>query len=221
MSEALDAVVSTLEGLASPPATEALIASVSRIYELAHVSYFAPAIGDHRPAVHEITMPGGQDDVFLPPEAAHAFATAGGFRFVPFDWTELPDRALPMNVNGFTVPLAMPDGDGAVFSVADRSTEVAWAERMKTSRCDIVRLAEFAHRQAMTRAGLADQPATLAPLELKVLQALAKTADPSRIAHRLGLAETTFWMVADSARHKLGALTTAHAISIAMNRGLI
>lgn len=221
MSDALDAVVSTLEGLASPPDTGALSAAISRIYGFAHVSYFAPTIGDPPPTVHEITMPVRRDDAFLTSEAAHSFATAGGFRFVPFDWTELPDRALPMTVNGFTVPLATPDGGGAVFSVADRGASTAWAERMKTARPEILRLAEFVHRHVMTHAGIAQEPATLAPLELKVLQVLAKTVDTARMADQLGLAETTFRMVADSARHKLGALTTAHALSIAMNRGLI
>lgn len=221
MSEALDAVVSTLEGLASPPDTEALIAAISRIYGLDHVSYFAPTTGNPPPVLHTSSISWASNEAFLTPDATHSFATACGFRFVPFEWSELPDRATRMNVSGFTVPLATPDGVGAVFSVADHCAASMWAERMKTARPEILRLAEFVHRQAMMDAGLAQEPATLAPLELRALTAMAGVPDPSRIASELGLAEATFRMVADSARHKLGALTTAHALSIAMNRGLI
>lgn len=221
MSEALDAMVLTLEGLGSPPENGALIEAIGRIYRLAHVSYYAPTIGYLPPTVFETTSPIERRGSFLAPEAAHSHATAGGFQFIPFEWSELPDRSCSRTINGFTVPLATPDGGGAVFSVADRSDETAWAERMKTARPEMLRLAEFVHRQALVHAGLSPEPMPLAPLELRMLQKLATNAEPSRIAAQLGLAEPTFRMVADSARHKLGALTTSHAISLAMNRGLI
>lgn len=221
MSGALDSVVSNLAGLGTPPENNKLIAVIGRIYRLAHVSYFGPTIGYLPPAVFEPPMPEHGDDTFLAPIAAHEHSTRGGFRFAPFDWGELPDRKFAKAVSGFTVPLATPDGGGAVFSVADLSTGKAWAHRMKTARPEILRLAEFVHRQAMKSAGHAPETEVLSALELKVLQALATTADPSRISEKLGLADATFRLIADSARHKLEALTTAHALSIAMNRGLL
>lgn len=221
MSEALDLVVETLESLETPPEIAPLIATIGQIYQLAHVSYFAPTIGYAPAIVHEITAPGENGDIFPSPETAHAFSNAGRHRFTPFDWSELSDHQPSVAVSSFTVPLATPDGGGAVFSVAARIDSATNFHRTRAMRPEMLRLAQFVHRHALSRAGYPPKRPCLAPLEVQALRALASTADRSSIASQLGLAETTVRVVIDSARHKLGALTTGHALALAVKNSLI
>ena len=221
MSEALDLVVETLASLENSPDIPPLIAAIGQIYEFAHVSYFAPTIGYAPAIVHEIRAPGDGACMFLSPETAHAFSNAGRHRFTPFDWSELSDQHASIAVSSFTVPLATPDGGGAVFSVAAPIDSATNFHRTRAIRPEMLRLAQFVHRHALTRAGYPPKQLVLAPIEVQALRALASTADQSSIASQLGLAETTFRVVVDSARHKLGALTTEHALALAVKNRFI
>ncbi|MCK4862328.1 MAG: helix-turn-helix transcriptional regulator, partial [Rhodobacteraceae bacterium] len=61
----------------------------------------------------------------------------------------------------------------------------------------------------------------LSPRELDVLKYLGIGLSRGKIAEILKISEHTLRVYVDSARYKLGALNTTHAVAIALARGVI
>ncbi len=61
----------------------------------------------------------------------------------------------------------------------------------------------------------------LTPRELECLAGLARGLRQDAVADQLGISTATVELHGVNARRKLGALTTAHAVAIAVTRGLI
>jgi DNA-binding CsgD family transcriptional regulator len=61
----------------------------------------------------------------------------------------------------------------------------------------------------------------LSPRENETLTFLALEYSRAQVAHTLCISENTLRVYIESARYKLGAANTTHAVSLAVSRGLI
>ena len=127
-----------------------------------------------------------------------------------------------IGAQGVSVPIRGPDGQFALFTANSRAGDEEWAAFNHSHREALLIASHFFHEraQAIDNAVLtAIRP--LSPRERDVLSFLARGAARGQVAERLGISEHTLRAYIDSARAKLGAANTTHAVAIALTRGEI
>lgn len=146
------------------------------------------------------------------------------------DWSRPTSRALlresidaGVGNQGYTLPIWGPQGELAVFTMNHRASDAAWAAYTKTHLRDMLLVSHLVHQQGkrLHEAGLVASLPELAPRERDVLLLLGMGKSRGAVADALKISENTLRAYVDSARHKLGALNTTHAIALALSRGLI
>jgi len=156
-------------------------------------------------------------------------------RFHPVDWKRLDwsskaaraffAEALEYGVGnqGFSVPIRGPKGQFALFTVSDTCSDEAWAKFAETHKRDLILIAHYFNRKALefepTRTP--DQAQTLSPREIDAMTLLAMGYSRAQTAETLTISEHTLRVYIESARFKLGAMNTTHAVARALSRGLI
>lgn len=156
-------------------------------------------------------------------------------RFHPTDWKELDwsskaaraflKEAISYGVGnqGFTVPIRGPKGQFALFTVSDHCDDSAWAAFKSDYAQNLILIAHaFNERALAMESGPESQnrPA-LSPRELSAMTMLAKGLNRAQAAAEMEISEHTLRVYIESARHKLGALNTTHAVARALSSGLI
>lgn len=156
-------------------------------------------------------------------------------RFQPLDWKRLDwsDKAsremfaeffsLGMGNQGYTVPIRGPRGQFAMFSVNDNASDESWAKFTREYARDMLLVSHYLHQTASEIVQPEDWAPTreLSPRERDALALLGSGMARGRVAERLTISEHTLRVYIDTARAKLGALNTAHAIALAQKYGLI
>lgn len=156
-------------------------------------------------------------------------------RFHPVDWKRLDwsskaARAFQreafehgLGSQGFSVPIRGPNGQFALFSVNDSRDDAAWAAFTEAYRRDLILVAHYFNEKALEfepdRANDAVQP--LSPREIDAMTLLAIGYNRAQVADTLSISEHTLRVYIESARFKLGAMNTTHAVARALSRGLI
>lgn len=156
-------------------------------------------------------------------------------RFHPVDWKRLDwsskaarafqQEALSHGVGnqGFSVPIRGPNGQFALFTVSHNCDDAAWKMFIDTHTRDLLLIAHVFNRKALEfepgRTPDAAQP--LSPREVDTMTLLAMGYSRAQVADSLSISEHTLRVYIESARFKLGALNTTHAVARAMSRGLI
>ena len=156
-------------------------------------------------------------------------------RFHPVDWKQLDWTTKPareflkeaisygVGNQGYTIPLRGPSGQFALFTVSDKRSDAEWENFVRAQAHDLVTVAHEFNERALHFElgpdGLA--PPTLSPRELSAMTLLAKGASRSKAAEELQISEHTLRVYIESARHKLGAMNTTHAVARALSFGLI
>lgn len=156
-------------------------------------------------------------------------------RFHPMDWKTLDWSGRPrqqflheaieagVGNQGFSVPVRGPNGQFALFSVNKRASDASWARFTEAHVSDLLLISHYVHQQAQ----LIDQNAgpepmrELSPRETDALTLLGLGYARGQVAEKLQISEHTLRVYIDSARYKLGALNTTHAVALAMARGVI
>ncbi len=156
-------------------------------------------------------------------------------RFHPIDWKQLDwsgkaargflGEALDAGVGhqGFSIPIRGPSGQFALFSVSDRSSDETWA-RFTTERVpDLLLVSHYINQKALELERGTDQvPMTsLSPRETDALTMLALGMSRAQAAENLSISEHTLRVYIESARFKLAAMNTTHAVARAMAYGLL
>ncbi len=161
---------------------------------------------------------------------------SGGIRgFLPLDWGDVDHSSLParrffseadkfgVGRQGITMPIRGPAGERALFTATSNATDADWREQRVSYLRDFQTLGHFVHDRAVAlgnfHAGVPTRP--LSRRELECLQALAQGWVVKQVADRLGLADVSVRLYLRSARHKLQAPNTAHAIATATALELI
>lgn len=156
-------------------------------------------------------------------------------RFHPVDWKQLDwsskaarafqAEAIQYGVGnqGFSVPIRGPNGQFALFTVSHNCDDEAWAEFERAHRRDLILIAHFFNHKALefepNRTPAAAQ--TLSPREVDAMTFLAMGYSRAQVAETLSISEHTLRVYIESARFKLGAANTTHAVAQALSRGLI
>jgi len=156
-------------------------------------------------------------------------------RFHPVDWKRLDwsskaARAFRADAvahgignQGFSIPIRGPAGQFALFTVSHSCPDAQWAEFTEKNQRDLILVAHYFNRKALEfEKGRSPEPATpLSPREVDTLTYLAMGYSRAQVAAILEISEHTLRAYIESARFKLGALNTTHAVARAISEGLI
>ena len=219
----------TLEGLQT--ASEALCAH----YELAHVVYhWVDSAGDQYGCG---TYSVAWQERYLEQNYLRTDPVVSGCyqRFHPVDWKRLDwsskaARALLLEAieygvgnQGFTVPIRGPNGQFALFTVNNRCSDSEWQAFTEANRRDLILIAHYFNQKALElEPGRTPETSqALSPREIDAMTLLAIGYSRAQVANTLSISEHTLRVYIESARFKLGALNTTHAVARALSRGLI
>lgn len=156
-------------------------------------------------------------------------------RFHPVDWKRLDwspraARAFQKDAiahgignQGFSVPIRGPNGQFALFTVSHTDDDANWARFTQSHQRDLILIAHFLNQKALELAkGRAPEPVrALSPREVDALTFLAMGYSRGQVSEMLSISEHTLRAYIESARFKLGALNTTHAVARALTEGLI
>ena len=156
-------------------------------------------------------------------------------RFHPVDWKRLDwstktarvflKDALEHGVGnqGYSIPIRGPNGQFALFTISHNCDDATWEKFTEKYSRDLILLAHYFNRKALDfePERTPEQTGSLSPREIDALTLLAMGYSRAQVSETLSISEHTLRVYIESARHKLGALNTTHAIARAMSRGLI
>lgn len=147
-----------------------------------------------------------------------------------FDWSSKQARlfredAIKYGVGnqGFSIPIRGPNGQFALFSLSHTCTDKVWAKFTQANQRDWILIAHFFNHKALelSQDRIPPPSRTLSPRETDALAFLAMGYSRGQIAELLKISEHTLRAYIESARHKMNALNTTHAVAQAMADGLI
>ena len=156
-------------------------------------------------------------------------------RFLPLDWHVL-DWSGPavrtfaqdaqchgIGRQGHTVPLHGRNGQFALFSASDDCDDIAWTHFTAAHRHKLFLVAHYIHEKTQELIVQSAQIATraLSPREADALTLLALGHGRAQAAETLSISEHTLRVYIESARSKLGAHNTVHAVARALSLGRI
>lgn len=155
--------------------------------------------------------------------------------FHPIDWKSLDWSAKParsflgeanqagLGNQGFSVPIRGPSGQFALVSINHRCRDDTWKSYTDEHAADLLLISHYLNEKALEIEGYGDRTPTrsLSPRERDTLTLLATGANRASIAESLKISESTLRVYIESARFKLGAANTTHAVAIALTHGLI
>ncbi|MCG6902161.1 MAG: LuxR family transcriptional regulator [Rhodobacter sp.] len=156
-------------------------------------------------------------------------------RFHPVDWRRLDWSGKParefmgeatdagVGRQGFSVPIRGPSGQFALFTVSDRRTDAKWEKYTETHVRDLILAAHFVNQKALEIERGSDTAAMqkLSPREIDALTMLAMGYNRAQTAESLSISEHTLRVYIESARFKLGASNTTHAVARGLTLGLL
>lgn len=156
-------------------------------------------------------------------------------QFHPVDWKRLDwssksaqafqREAIEFGVGnqGFSVPIRGPNGQFALFTTSHHCADGTWAAFTEKNRRNLILIAHYFNQKALDfepdRKPKNAQP--LSPREMDAMTLLAVGYNRAQVAKTLSISEHTLRTYIESARFKLGALNTVHAVARALSRGLI
>ncbi len=156
-------------------------------------------------------------------------------RFHPVDWKRLDwssksarafrREAMDHGVGnqGFSIPIRGPKGQFALFTVSHSCDDAAWATFTDAYRRDLILIAHGFNQKALEFEGVAHRgpKKALSPREVDAMTLLAVGYSRAQVAQSLAISEHTLRVYIESARFKLGAMNTTHAVARAMSQGHI
>jgi DNA-binding CsgD family transcriptional regulator len=116
-----------------------------------------------------------------------------------------------------------PNGQFALFTVSHTTSDEEWSEFTIRMQRDLILIAHFLNVKALElEKGRAPEPVrALSPRETDALTFLAMGYSRGQVSEMLSISEHTLRAYIESARFKLGALNTTHAVARALAEGLI
>ena len=156
-------------------------------------------------------------------------------RFHPVDWRRLDwtgkavrefrGEAEDSGVGhqGFSVPIRGPSGQFALFTVSDRRNDSDWEKHTENHVRDLILAAHFVNQKALEIERGSDEAdlKQLSPREIDALTMLAMGYNRSQASESLSISEHTLRVYIESARFKLGASNTTHAVAKGLALGMI
>lgn len=166
----------------------------------------------------------------------HDPVVQGSYRkFQPIDWKtmdwsskgsrEFLGEAIGAGVGnqGYSVPVRGPAGQFALFTVSGNETDDCWSKYTTQHSHNLILISHFINQKALELEGGSDEAShvSLSPREKDSLTLLAMGMNRAQAADELSISEHTLRVYIESARFKLAAANTTHAVARAMNYGLL
>ena len=201
-----------------------------------HVLYHAVNVGGGQYAA--VTYPDiwvrrylGEDYARIDPVVQAAFRSIAPVDWAGVDWSgrgvrDFMAEAQEAGVgrHGLSLPIRGPGGQFALFSVNQQGTDRSW-ELLRRERTNSLILLAHQINEAVMRVTQADRSdeaePRLSPRETDVLTLLAVGLSRAQAADHLEISEHTLRVYIESARAKLRALNTVHAVARALALGQI
>lgn len=155
-------------------------------------------------------------------------------RFHPVDWNELDwsSKALQafrkdaaehgVGPQGLSIPIRGPSAQFALFTITSHMDPDSWKNFSVENSRDLILIAHDFNSKALDfDSGDLSPGALLSPREVSAMTLLAKGRNRAQVAEELQISEHTLRVYIETARHKLGALNTTHAVARALAQGLI
>lgn len=156
-------------------------------------------------------------------------------RFHPVNWKRLDwsskaargfqREAIEFGVGnqGFSIPIRGPNGQYALFTASHNCSDEEWRDFTKLNRRQLILLAHFFNQKALEFEPnrIPEVSRALSPRETDAMTFLAMGLNRAQAADTMDISEHTLRVYIESARFKLGAINTTHAVARAMSRGLI
>ena len=156
-------------------------------------------------------------------------------RFHPVNWKQLDwsskaarefqASAIEFGIGnqGYSVPIRGPNGQFALFTISHNCDDDTWEDWTEDHSRDLILIAHEFNKKALEfeaerRPGMTQ---ALSPRELDAMTFLAQGYSRAKVAGELSISEHTLRVYIESARHKLGAHNTTHAVARALSQGLI
>lgn len=156
-------------------------------------------------------------------------------RFNPVDWKKLDWSSKAAQAfrkdavahgignQGFSIPIRGPNGQLALFTASHTTDDATWEKFMTAHQRDWILIAHYLNQKALQiEKGRAPEPVRpLSPRETDALTYLGMGYGRGQVADLLNISEHTLRAYIESARFKLNALNTTHAVARAVSEGLI
>lgn len=156
-----------------------------------------------------------------------------GFRrTLPFDWGELTitteaEAALMMDAlahgigpHGYSIPVRSKEGHRGLFSISYSGSDQEWMDFLASYQPVLIQIANRLHRRVIAEI-FGEQRPHLTTRELECLRWIAGGKDAGEIAIILDISPHTARDYLKSARFKLDCVTSAQAVSKAVQLGLL
>lgn len=235
----LEATLAEITEINTSQEVTELLRCVAERYGMRTVAYLGTGTLDRKVPLHE-----PYTAVTYPPEWVERYRAQGYLRIdpaiqvglrrlLPIDWDEFDtgDQGLRaffgeasefgLGRRGMSFPIHGFQGDRALLSVtADFShTEWQWARRTVFRHFPII--ASHLHDAVLRAEGVLRRQPRLSQREIECLQWTSEGKTVWECGVILGLSQHTVRCYLESARHKLGASSNTHAVSLALKSGLL
>ena len=146
------------------------------------------------------------------------------------DWTSKAAKAFKAEATeygvgnqGYSIPIRGPNGQFALFTVNTTCDDTEWEDFTEEYRRELILIAHYFNQKALEFEPnkTPEQAQTLSPREIDAMTLLAIGYSRAQVAETLSISEHTLRVYIESARFKLGAANTTHAVARALSRGLI
>ena len=171
-----------------------------------------------------------KDYLYIDPVILGCFHRFDPVNWKQLDWSSKAARDMLIDAGeygvgpqGFTVPIRGPKGQYALFTLADSRPDDAWEALIEEKKKEVIVISHAFNTKALEleEKVFNTEAAQLSPRERSTLTLLAKGKNRAQAAQELEISENTLRVYVESARHKMGALNTTHAVARALAAGQI
>lgn len=235
MSEMLESLIDRLRDVATFEELNDLVVSLRETLDVEHLVYHSVNSTGEQYAALTYDPKWVSHYVANEYERVDPVVQACYRRFHPIDWKQLDwsgkaargflGEAMDAGVGnqGLSIPIRGPSGQFALFSISDRRDDAAWARFTGDRLPALILTSHYINQKALELERGTDhiQLASLSPRETDALTMLALGKSRAQAAEALSISEHTLRVYIESARFKLAAMNTTHAVARAMANGLL
>lgn len=235
MRHGLEPILERLEAAATPADMQAAIEALRDAFGVNHMVYhWVSAAGEqygcgtYSPAWVARYLE--RDYLRIDPVLIGCLQTFQPVDWKRMDWSGKAQRAFQADAiahgvgrQGYSIPIRGPNGQFALFTINHDADDATWAAFEQRHGPDLILIAHYFNSKALEfEPGRTPPPAqALSPREVDALTLLALGHSRAQAANALSISEHTLRAYIESARLKLGAANTTHAVARAISRGLI
>lgn len=235
MKDKMETLISGLEVVKTHSDLQNFVVMLRDLYDVDHIVYHAVTRTGEQYAA--LTYQPDWVERYIEQDYARIDPVVQGCyqRFHPVDWKCL-DWSSPRARNfmgeaadagvgsqGLSVPIRGPNGQFALFTACSRGSDKTWANYSRSNVSDLILVAHFINLKALEIDNGTDvrKSASLSPREIDTLCLLAMGYSRAQAADSLSISEHTLRVYIESARLKMAAQNTTHAVAKAISQGLI